>query len=222
MSIENFIRPEEYFLSLYKKYGVDERALGWTKHKQLYRFGQVSSYIKNGDSVLDVGCGFADLYGYLKAKFESIEYFGIDIMNEYIEVSMSKFQADNIQLCCADIHHLPWKRTWDWVVECGIFGLKQFNDNEMYEYIEKTICKSLELSETGIAFNFLSDKIDYTTSDTDFHANPEKILGMAYKYSRRVILDNSILPFEYTLVIWKDDSFPKETTVFNKVEESHR
>ncbi len=213
-----YVKPKEYFSSLFAKYGVDEKSLGWTKHKQEYRFRQVSKYISDGDSVLDVGCGFADLYGYLKRRYQAIEYYGIDIMDEYINVASSIYSENEVNLCCASIDNQPWVRCWNWVVECGLFGLRQFCEEKMYEYIDHTIKKSLELSLIGISFNFMSDKVDYVTSDTDFHVSPERVLGIAYKYSRRIDLDNSILPFEYCLTIWKNDSFRKETTIFNDAE----
>lgn len=212
-------RPEDYFSALYEKYGIDERALGWSKHKQNYRFYQVSKYIRDGNSILDIGCGFADLYGFLKNKYTEIDYYGIDVMKDFIEVAVSKYEGDDLKLCHTDFNSLPWDRSWDWIVECGLFGLRLFDDEGMYEYIERTLSKAIELSRVGVSFNFMSDKVDYKTSDSDFHVCPEKILAIAYKYSRRVILDNSILPFEYSITLWKNDTFLKETTVFNDVEE---
>ena len=214
----SIVKPKDYFLSLFEKYGVDEKSLGWSKHKQKFRFRQVCSYVDNGNSVLDIGCGFADLYDYLASHYRNIEYYGVDIMSEYIDVALSKYNEENVHLCCATIDNLPWKRKYDWVIECGLFGLRQFDDDKMYEYIDETLRKALDLSEIGVSYNFMSDKVDYMTSDTDFHVSPEKILSIAYKYSRRIVLDNSILPFEYSITVWKNDSFAKETTVFRDVE----
>ena len=212
-------QPTKYFSSLYEKYGVDERSLGWSKHKQDYRFYQAARYMQDSNSVLDIGCGFADLYDYLRKRFTGIEYYGIDVMEEYVNIAANKYQGENATFCCTDFWGIPWDRTWDWIVECGLFGLRQFDDEGMYEYIDRTMKKAMDLANVGIAFNFLSDKVDYTTSGTDFHINPERILGMAYKYSRRVLLDNSILPFEYSVTIWKNDGFLKEKTVFSEAEE---
>lgn len=67
-----------------------------------------------------------------------------------------------------------------------------------------------------IVFDFQSDKVDFMGCDTGFYFSPEKVLGIAYEFSRNVILDNSYMPFEFAVTIFKDDSFKKDTTVFNR------
>lgn len=47
-----------------------------------------------------------------------------------------------------------------------------------------------------------------------------KILEMAYKLSRNIILRNDYMPFEFSIVIFKDDSFSKEDTLFTKYKNS--
>lgn len=209
--------PKQYFQKLYCEFGNDdERSLGWSKHKQKYRFAQVSKYITNGNSVLDIGCGFADLFQYFQDSNLKVNYYGIDVMEDFIDRAKNKYKNE-ASFYCGKLETQPWDMKWDWIVECGLFGLQQYDEDKMYDYIEETIRVALELASIGISFNFLSDKVDYRTSGNDFHANPERILGIAYKYSRRVALDNSVLPFEYCLTIWKNDSFSVETTVFDEV-----
>jgi len=207
-----------YFESLYKQYGVDEKSLGWSKNKQNIRFEQVFKHIKESTiSVLDVGCGFGDMYSYLEQseKYVRLEYCGIDIMNSFLDVAKEKHSNNNTEFVCTGLLEYEPNRTWDWVVECGLFGLNVYGDEEkMYEYIEKSMQKAFLLADKGISFNFLSDKVDFRTSGTDFHISPERVLELAYRLSRRVILDNSIMPFEFTITVWKDDSFLAKTTVF--------
>lgn len=67
----------------------------------------------------------------------------------------------------------------------------------------------------GITFDFLSDKVDYQYEHT-FHSSPERILGYVYSKSRNVILRNDYMPFEFSVFIFKDDSFKSEDTVFHR------
>lgn len=203
---------------LFRQYGVDERSLGWTKHKQHTRFKQIASRMDlNNASILDVGCGFADLYDHLKttrpdAKFE---YFGIDIMPEFIEVSKEKFPE--IEFCNTDLFGFKTDRKYKYIVNCGCLTyLDPKNEKESYDYIDAFIGKNLELCEDdGICiFHFLTDKVDYRTSEEDFHSSPERMLQIAYSHSRRVVMDNSVFPFEACLFVYKDDSFRTENTTF--------
>lgn len=218
----------DYYSELYLQYGQDERSLGWTKNKQNIRFHELIKHIlmKNRTaqvSLLDIGCGFGDLYTYIRANKLPISYYGIDIMPDFIEIAQKNHEdiRDNFLLA----EFLEWKENemtkrlpmkWDWIVESGFFGHKLFEtEEEMYDYIYRVMKKGMELCEVGICFDFLSDKVDYRTSQNDFHASPEKILEMAYGFSRNVVLDNSTMPFEFNITIWKNDSFAKGKTIFN-------
>lgn len=219
MNNERMSTVKEYFGSLYQKYGVDERSLGWSKNKQDIRFEQIFKYVNDKSiSVLDVGCGFGDMYRYLNTcgKFLKVDYCGIDIMDSFIEEAAQKYREDDASFICCDLSGLPAHGKYDWVVECGLFGLNLFDtEPAMYEYIAESMKKAFTMAEKGISFNFLSDKVDYRTSSKDFHAKPEKILEIAYGLSRRVIIDNSVMPFEFCVTVWRDDKFSTDTTVFD-------
>ncbi len=208
------------YRELYEQYGVDERSLGWTKNKQQIRFAQMFDKLDiiNAD-ILDIGCGFGDLLKYLRRRDpdETFGYVGIDIVPEFVEVAKEK--NPEYRFLNEDIFEYEPFRKFKYVVECGCFtGLDPQHEDESYAFVEKFIGRMLELctDDGAVVCHFLSDKVDYRTFATDFHIAPEKILAIAYKFSRRVVLDNSVLPFEACLTIYKDDSFRPETTVFNQ------
>lgn len=208
---------EKRYYENYLRYGAgDERSLGWSKNKQNIRFEQLLRFLnpKMG-SLLDVGCGFGDLYIYLKNQQKGkIDYFGIDIMSQFIDEAVNLTEEPE-RFSCRDILHLG-ERKFDYIVMAGIFGYRIYEEEERnYAHIEQVLKKALDICNVGVSVSFLSDKTDYHTSEEDFHASPEKVLGLAYRHSRNVILDNSVMPFEFFLTIFKDDSFKKETTVFN-------
>jgi hypothetical protein len=98
----------------------------------------------------------------------------------------------------------------------------KISENNNYEFIEQVIKKALSITKDGFAFNFLSDKVDFYKCDDTFHSSLEKILAIAYKYSRNIILRNDYMPFEFSLFIFKDDSFHSEDTVFNLYKENNK
>ena len=213
----------KYYMELFKRYGYSENALGWTKNKQYIRFETLFRFLDLQDAaVLDVGCGFGDMLIYIKNNLNNcnIQYQGVDIMEEFIEhakticdgIYAEKFYCGNFMT----MECTQWERIVDYIVASGIFGFKIFNtDEEQYKYIDQFINKSLKCSRKAVVMDFLSDKVDYHSGKTDFHADPAKILDIAYQYSRNVILDNSVMPFEFCLTIYKEDDFNKKTTIFN-------
>lgn len=222
-----------YYQGLFQSYGVDERSLGWTKQKQNIRFKELMKHVflkrqpfqNQKITLLDLGCGFGGLNLFLeKEGYRDVDYYGLDIMPDFIRIAKNLNKHIEDHFYCSDFTDFTLlnTRTWDWIVESGIFG-HQLHDTEdaCYEYIRDVMAKSLSICNIGICFDFLSDKVDYRTSEHDFHAKPESILELAYGFSRNVMLDNSVMPFEFNITIWKDDSF-SDRTIFSDYVESVR
>jgi 2-polyprenyl-3-methyl-5-hydroxy-6-metoxy-1,4-benzoquinol methylase len=206
---------------LFMQYGRDEKSLGWTKNKQHIRFKQLFRFLgelsKKGGVLLDVGCGFGDLYSYLLQVYptKEIEYYGIDLMENFIKEAKKSYPQIQSHFQVGNLLEMDDIEKYDYIVASGIFGY----DNGGYEQVEKIFEKAYKMCRKGFAMDFLSDKVDYRASEINFFASPEKILSIAYKYSRNVILDNSAMPFEFTITVIKNDKFRKETTVFDVYEE---
>lgn len=211
----------EVYNDKYKTFGYSPKALGWDKGKQDIRFDVLTSlYDFNNKSVLDIGCGFGDLNRVLNAKFNNYTYLGVDLVENLIHKGRELYTTSNIRFKTGDILEMDLEEPFDFATSSGVFNYK-FKDFDTYWFIEEVIKKALKVCKDGIAFDFLSDKVDYQLEHT-FHSSPEKILGMAYKYSRNVVLRNDYMPFEFSLFIFKDDSFTKHDTLFNRYKQQSR
>lgn len=214
----------DYYKNLYAKYGYNESSLGWTKHKQYLRFKQLFRFfqLKEGDSILDVGCGFGDMRAYLHDAYQfPVSYMGIDAVEGFIERAIEQNKKyDDAKFFCGDFLQADKRfedMKVDYIVASGIFGYKIYNDTErMYQYIENMIKKALKMAHGGVALNFLSNKVDYHTGKMDFHASPEKVLKICYSYTRNIVLDNSVMPFEYAVTLFPNQEFSKSTTIFDR------
>ncbi len=199
----------------YNEFGYSPKSLGWDKGKQDIRFDILSSqYTFENKHVLDIGCGFGDFIKTLSQKTNNFKYTGIDIVDALIIEAKKHYKGDNIAFEESNILDFKSEINYDYAVSSGIFNHKICNDKN-YEFIESVIIKTLEVCKDGLAFDFLSDKVDYQLEHT-FHSSPEKILSIAYKYSRNIIIRSDYMPFEFSLFIFKDDSFQKEDTIFNR------
>ena len=64
----------------------------------------IVDYIKDGEKILDLGCGNGRLYEILKDK--NIDYYGVDISEKLIEISRQKYPQAKFQV--ADALNLPF------------------------------------------------------------------------------------------------------------------
>lgn len=206
----------ERYSSRYQKFGYSPKSLGWDKGKQDVRFEILTSqYDFSEKSVLDIGCGFGDLNKTLNEKYaHNYSYLGVDLVPDLVNEARKQYVGDNIDFRTGDFLDISFENTFDFVIASGIFNHRLNNVNN-YDLIEAAIIKALSLSNDGLAFDFLSDKVDYQLEHT-FHSSPEKILSIAYKYSRNIVIRNDYMPFEFALFIFKDDSFSMEDTLFNQ------
>lgn len=213
--IDKFDEMQEYYKCLYNKYGYSPDSLGWHKGNQFLRFYQLTNqWDLNKSSILDIGCGFGDFNKYLHVNsILEYNYLGIDILKEFIEESNKKYPQNNVKFIKGDFLTTDINNKVDFSIASGTFNYK-IDGVDCYNYIYANMKKMFELSNKAIAIDFISDRVDYL-HEHNFNYSPVKILELAYSLSKRVILNNSIFPFEFSIIIFKDDSFDKEKMHFN-------
>jgi len=194
-----------------ENYGYDPRSLGWgEKDRAALRFEILcSQWNFTNKKVLDFGCGFGDLGNFISIKFNDVTYIGLDI-NENL-VSKGIEINPKIDLRIGDILEGDFSEKVDFVLSSGVFNHK-LNNN--IKFIENCFEKFNEIATEGFAVNFLSDKVDFNYEYT-YHSNPSFILDLAYKYSKRVVLRNDYMPFEFTIFIFKNEEIDPAYTVYN-------
>ncbi len=76
-----------------------ERMVAWdAPRSQTVNFDMVSKYIRNGDSVLDYGCGIGDFIKYIGEKKKISKYLGVDINPQFIETAIESYPDNDFQL----------------------------------------------------------------------------------------------------------------------------
>jgi SAM-dependent methyltransferase len=203
----------EKYSMRYEEFGYSPKSLFWNKGKQNLRFNILTSQFElEGKSILDIGCGFGDLTQFLEQKTTNYSYFGIDITKAFIIEANKRFANEKIHFKHGDFLNENIEENFDIAIASGTFNIK-FENEDNYTFVESVIKKALSFCEIGIAFDFISDKVDFRDSQTFYYA-PERVLSIAYKYSRNIIVRNDYMPFEFALFVFKDDSFEKEDTIF--------
>ena len=129
--------------------------VGWlSTGEQELLFSALLLFYSPNQSILDVGCGRADLSGYLNRVFSgnAIQYKGIDLNPNLINLAKEKFPEVAVENL--DILNTDMGAEYDWVVGSGLFNLNDHPD--MIEYAKQVIDKMYDKAKTGVAFNLLT------------------------------------------------------------------
>lgn len=198
------------YMNSFRKNGYSSSSVLWDiASKQDIRYDVLTSLFNfEGKSILDIGCGFGDLNKILQLKYSTYSYFGIDIHNDFLEIGREVYKDIKPNFILGDFMEYQFNQVFDYVVASGTFNFR-LKELDQYEYIDFILQKAFEVCKEGLAFNFLSDRVNFE-SDLLFNYNPEKLLTMAYKLSRNVVLRSDYMPFDFSLFIFKDDSFDKD------------
>jgi len=184
----------------YKQFGYSPETLGWGKNgRQELRFSILTQIGDlNEKSILDVGCGFGDLCGYVMSKGLSCEYTGIDIVPDLIEEGKQRFPHGEYILGDFDTH--SFDKQFDYIIASGIFNFKLLSESNA-EYIRRMLRKMIQCSKHGVAVDFMSTYVDYQ-HPIAFHTNPASVLDIALKTTNKFVIRQDYMPYEYSLYLY--------------------
>lgn len=191
------------------RYGNCPQAVGSEsiEHKQL-RYRQLSRIFDNESefSILDVGAGVGDYFGFLNQFFseKQITYQGLEITNEFCKIAEEKYSDISIDTRNILIDEVE---LYDYVVLSGIFHQRgEVSINDWNEFMKNILLKAFQISNKGIAFNVLSNYVDYQ-KDGNFYVNLTELQDfIVSKLSRFYSINHAYPLFEATVFCYK----PKE------------
>jgi SAM-dependent methyltransferase len=182
--------------------GEDVRALGYSStESQQARYSAVSGIGSfDGKSVLDVGCGFGDFYGFLTQKGAQLKnYLGVDINPDMVAIANRRFPNASFEV--KDILEDPIEARFDFVVAPGTFGL-EIPDWE--NTVRKMITRMYELSQIGTAVTFLTMFTPGEKYADSHYADPVSMLDFVLRsLSARVILRHDYRPNDFAVYIYR-------------------
>lgn len=184
--------------------------VGWMdgKKNQLKRFQTLLDIgVKNGDSVLDFGCGVGHMVEHINKTGLKVKYTGIDTNEDAIRKAKNAFILADIM----GVHPMTSstgiifshgsvqdiKENYDWVVASGVFNYK-FPKAEMI----RTVNGLLDHANKGIAFNLLEEG-HITNPDYMFY---KKDIITHYFNNSAQIVENYGVDLDLTVYIRKNES----------------
>lgn len=203
MNEDDRSRYQLRYVERLQRFGYDPRTLGWHAGKQAERFAVLTSFTDLGaiDSVLDVGCGFGDLYGFLQSAGFHGRYVGIDFVPELIETGCARLPGADLRV--ADLSVFETDERFGLVVASGIFNAKlQHEDN--LAHVQRSLSQMFALCTQVAAADFLTSYVDFRRDDL-YYTSPEAVFAHAKTLTRRVSLRHDYMPFEFAVALFRND-----------------
>lgn len=184
-----------------EKWGYDIRSLAsGDETRRKLRFDILTEVgLESGCRVLDLGCGFGDLYGYLTEQNIQVEYVGYDLNPNLIKIAKEQYPAAEFQV--KDIQSEPFPR-FDYIVSSSAFNLRLLEDDN-YAFAGDMLNRCYDHADRGVAIDFLTSYVDYESPEA-FHYQPEKMFAIAKNITKRVCLRHDYRLYEFCLYLYPD------------------
>lgn len=173
-------------------------ALGWRDDEsQVIRFKALAEIADlNHQSVLDAGCGYGDLYNYLKELYPHLgNYCGIEQIPELLDEALRR--CPDIEATSFISGNFMTRRLplMDYVLACGSLNYSSSDPHFIY----KAISRLYDSCTKGLAFNILSQ---ISPNDLLITYQPEDIRHYCLTLSRKVVLKNDYADDDFTVFIY--------------------
>lgn len=215
-----------HYKQCFSEYGDTPQGYDWSNEKDMQtRYITMMKVIENfGEptTLLDFGCGAGGFYKYIR-PYTLISYTGIDINKEAIEAAREKylylekigFTYNNPNFGVLDIHNEEdWEafnnpkiclENYDYIIMNGVFTVRgNLSQNEMSCFLCDTLDKLWSKCNKGIAFNLMSNLVDWKRDDL-YHVSMDEICQyLVDNFSRNFIVRNDYNLYEYTIYLYKN------------------
>lgn len=168
----------------------------WVRHAV-----HADAFDLGGRHVLDVGCGIAMFYRFLRRRRVAIaSYTGLDIVEPFLEANRNAFPE--ARFLSMDIFKDPLDALSPDVVFMSQVFNNKYDDADNESVAFGAIKRFFALARDGVVIDFMSTYVDWKDDDLHYF-NPERVFAFAKSLSRFVELRHDYLPFEYTLIVRK-------------------
>ena len=218
MKTEDRLDYVERYEKRLREFGYSPATLGWgVDGRQEVRFSVLAEFALSmpSSSVLDVGCGFCDLYDFLSSHGWQGHYTGIDIVPGLLEVAQQRHASLDVrELDITD--ESARLDDYDFVISSGAFNAALPSDSNVI-HIGAALRTMHRHSRHATCVDFLSSYVDFQKPGA-YHTDPSWALAAAKRLSRRVLLRHDYMPYEFSVFLFRDDNI-SERKVFQAFED---
>jgi ubiquinone/menaquinone biosynthesis C-methylase UbiE len=178
------------------------RSLGWTdRDSQHARFSVIANSVEfDGQTVLDLGCGYGDLYPFLTAQYSIPSYLGVEQHATFYQQAKARHQNPMCAFTRGDISTMPLN-SHDVVVASGSLNYASKNEH----YLTSMITRMYGLANKTLVFNLL-DKHYYPARQLLVSYHPQGVYRFCKTLCEDVTLIDGYCDGDFTIVMNKRKS----------------
>jgi trans-aconitate methyltransferase len=217
--MEDYIKKTTNIYSrAFSEHGKSNSSLLLPKGRQNERYSSLTANLGGTNkTVLDFGCGFGDLQKFLKERHLEIQYVGVDIVPEFINENLKSI-PDNSEFKLIS-SHLDLSEQYDYVIVSGAFNTLYAPTPKKHSEIVNEIIRHLfSLARISISYDFMTTDVDFMQQGS-YHQNPLEAYNFAKSLSSRLILNQSYMPYEFAITIFKDSEIIRPSNVYRELNE---
>lgn len=196
-------KVREYYEGKLRAHGATPSGVDWnSQESQELRFRQLARLWEDdaSASVLDYGCGYGALAGWLRSRGHDGSYTGFDLSGEM--TSAARQQTSGLAGCGFTPDRTALAPA-DYAVASGVLNVKgDVSGDDWHAYVLATIHDLASLGQRGFGFNVLT-----LHSDADkrrphlYYADPVGLFEHCRRYSRYVALLHDYPLYEFTVLV---------------------
>lgn len=211
--MRNFRNITQQYLEQYRLHGDSPASLLCAKGRQDLRFRAIDQFIdRDGLKVLDYGCGLGHLREYLDRFDRDISYFGLDIVDEFISACRSKYGGrGEFQKVEPEMYI---EGDFDITFASGVFNICSGDSLESRAYAYQRIENLFSITSSVLICDFLSGYVDFQQPDAQHFSVGEIADFCVERLSRRFVIRHDLRPYEFTLIVFKNDCIQKPDSIF--------
>jgi len=204
----------DLYENAFHQHGDSPQAVLMPKGRQEIRFHSLTHHITEDKdfSLLDYGCGLAHLKPFLDEHYKNVNYTGADAVSTFIETCRSKYPR--VQFFNAQ-SPTEIAGEYDYIVASGVFNLMYIPEIAIHRtMVFDMIGQLFNKAKCYLSVNMMTDAVDFQQPHA-YHQNVTEIYNFAFEnLSRRLIIDQSYMPYEFTLTIWKDQQIQRPANIY--------
>jgi SAM-dependent methyltransferase len=212
-----FAKIIDEYRAAFKRHGDSMESVLWTKGRQKIRFVILTAHIlDDGFSILDFGCGLAHLKDYLDERFKTYKYSGADFVPEFIANNRTRHSRASFYEVDTPAR-VPGE--FDHVLMSGIFNLCYAeNEEENFEFVKRVLREAFTKTKVSLAVDFRRDRTNYREPNAYYQSLPALYDFACSELSSRIKFDLSYMPYEYSMIVFKDSAPVEPVNVYRGYE----
>ncbi len=204
--MDPFWKINKDYTELYSRFGDSPKSVMIPKDNQALRYESISKHIPKNKkmSYLDYGSGLGHQKLYFdKAGFDELQYVGVEVNASFLEHSKANVIGAEF-MSYKDFHSS--EETFDMSGVVGTFNIMYEIEQQQWEFVVKEVTDLWNKTKKTMFLNFMSTVVDFQQEGAYHQELGELYSFIAKSMSRKVMIDSTYLPYEYTVIVCREEN----------------